>query len=298
MSPRLIASSFPIDLARTLFPLCRGAGDPTMRMGPSDAWRAMRTPDGPATLHVRSLGHDIQAEAWGDGAEWALDGAPALIGALDDDAGFEPRHDVVSELWRHHRGVRITRSGSVVQSLIPAILEQKVTGRQARRAYRSMVLATSEPAPGDAGLFLPPDPARIAGTPYFAFHPWGVERRRAETVRAVCAQAARLDACATLPLDEAKARLLTVPGIGPWTIAEIARMALGDADAISIGDFHLPNIVCWALAGEARGTDERMLEVLEPYRGHRGRVQVLLEAGHIGAPAFGPRMEIFPIDRI
>jgi hypothetical protein len=298
VSRRLITSSFPIDLTRTLLPLCRGAGDPTMRIGPGDAWRAMRTPDGPAILHIRSLGHDIEAEAWGAGAGWALDNAPALIGGLDDDAGFEPRHDVIAELWRHHRGVRITRSGSVVHSLIPAILEQKVTGKQARRAYRSMVLATSERAPGDAGLFLPPDPARIAETPYFAFHPWGVERRRAESVRAVCDQAARLDACVALPLDEAKARLLSVPGVGPWTVAEIARMALGDADAISIGDFHLPNIVCWALAGEARGTDERMLELLEPYRGHRGRVQVLLEAGHIGAPAFGPRMEIFPIDRI
>ena len=298
MSRRPITSSFPIDLVRTLLPLCRGAGDPTMRIGPGDAWRAMRTAGGPATLHVRSLGHDIEAEAWGPGAGWALENAPALIGSLDDDTGFEPHHDVVAELWRHHRGVRITRSGAVVHALIPTILEQRVTGHEARRAYRSMVLATSEPAPGDAGLFLPPDPDRIAETPYFTFHPWGVERRRAETVRRVCAQAARLDACAALPLDEAKARLLSVPGVGPWTVAEIARMALGDADAVSIGDFHLPNVVCWALAGEARGTDERMLEVLKPYRGHRGRVQILLEAGHIGAPAFGPRMEIHPIDRI
>jgi 3-methyladenine DNA glycosylase/8-oxoguanine DNA glycosylase len=295
---RLIATSIPIDLAGTLFPLCRGAGDPTMRVGLGDAWRAMRTPDGPATLHVRSFGHDIQAEAWGPGAGWAIDGAPALIGALDDDTGFEPHHEVVAELWRHHRGVRITRSGAVLHGLIPTILEQKVAGSEARRAYRSMVMATSEPAPGDAGLLLPPDPARIAETPYFAFHPWGVERRRAETVRAVCAQAARLEACATLPIDRATARLLSVPGIGPWTVAEVARTVLGEADAVSVGDFHLPNVVCWALAGEARGTDARMLDLLEPYRGHRGRVQCLLEAGHIGAPAFGPRMEIHPIDRI
>ena len=298
MPHRLISSALPIDLVRTLFPLCRGPGDPTMRIGPDEAWRAMRTPAGPATLHVRSLGYDIQAEACGAGAGWALDNAPALIGALDDDAGFEPRHDLVAELWRHLRGVRITRSGAVVHGLIPTILEQKVTGHEARRAYRSMVLATSEPAPGDAGLFLPPDPARIAETPYFTFHPWGVERRRAETVRAVCSQAARLDACASLPIDQAANRLRSVPGIGPWTVAEIARTVFGDTDAVSVGDFHLPNVVCWALAREPRGTDERMLELLEPYRGHRARVQVLLEAGHIGAPAFGPRSEIHPIDQI
>lgn len=269
-----------------------------MRVGPGEAWRAMRTPDGPATLHLRSLGSDIQAQTWGPGAGWALDKAPGLVGALDDDSGFEPRHDVVAELWRHHRGVRITRSGAVMHALIPTILEQKVTGIQARRAYRAMVLATGEPAPGDTGLFLPPDPARTAETPYFAFHPWGVERRRAETVRAACAQAARLEMCASLPLDQANARLLAVPGVGPWTAAEVARTALGDADAVSVGDFHLPNTVCWALARQPRGTDEEMLELLEPYRGQRGRVQRLLESGNISAPALGPRMEVRGIDQI
>lgn len=295
---RLIATDFPIDLAATLFPLCRGAGDPTMRVGLGDTWRAMRTPDGPATLHLRSYGYDIQADAWGPGAGWALDSAPGLVGALDDDSGFEPHHDVVAELWRHNRGVRVTTSGAVMHALIPTILEQKVTGHEARRAYRSMVLATSEPAPGDTGLFLPPDPARVAETPYFAFHPWGVEQRRAETVRAACAQAARLEMCASLPLDQANARLLSFPGVGPWTVAEVARTALGDPDAISVGDFHLPNTVCWALARQPRGTDAEMLELLEPYRGQRGRVQRLLEAGHISAPAYGPRMEIGHIERI
>jgi 3-methyladenine DNA glycosylase/8-oxoguanine DNA glycosylase len=295
---RSITTDFPIDLAGTLFPLCRGAGDPTMRVGLGDAWRAMRTTDGPATLHLRSFGYDIQAEAWGPGADRALDAAPGLVGALDDDTGFEPQHDVIKELWRHHRGVRITRSAGVMQALIPAILEQKVTGIEARRAYRAMVLATSGPAPGDAGLYLPPDPERLAETPYFAFHPWGVEQRRAETVRGACQRAIYLEAGVTLPLDQANGRLLTIPGVGPWTAAEVARMALGDADAISVGDFHLPNTVCWALAGEPRGTDERMLELLEPYRGHRGRVQALLDAGNISAPAYGPRMEVRGIDRI
>jgi endonuclease III len=289
---------FPIDLAKTLFPLCRGTGDPTMRVGFADAFRAMRTPEGPATVHIRSIGYDILAEAWGRGAHWALDSVPGLIGATDDDTGFEPKHPVIDELWRHHRGARITRTGAVMHTLIPAILEQKVTGLEARRAYRSMVLATSEPAPGDVGLYLPPDPALLAETPYFTFHPWGVERRRAETIRAVCARASRLEEATSLPVDQANARLLAMPGVGPWTVAEVARTALGDADAISVGDFHLPNVVCWALAREPRGTDERMLELLEPYRGHRGRVQVLLEAGGVSAPAYGPRMEVQSIERI
>ncbi|MGZ5214089.1 MAG: DNA-3-methyladenine glycosylase family protein [Actinomycetota bacterium] len=287
-----------MDLAKTLFPLCHGASDPTMRIDLADAFRAMRTPEGPATVHIRSIGYDILAEAWGPGAFWALESVPGLIGFLDDDTGFEPQHHVIEELWRRHRGVRITRTGAVMHSLIPAILEQKVTGLEARRAYRAMVFATSEPAPGDLGLYLPPDPARLAETPYFAFHPWRIERRRAETIRAACARASHLEEGGSLSVNQANARLLAVPGVGPWTVAEVARTALGDADAISVGDFHLPNIVCWALAHEPRGTDERMLELLEPYRGHRGRVQKLLEAGNISAPAFGPRMEVRSIERI
>ena len=298
MALRSIPMPFPVDLAKTLFPLCRGSSDPTMRVGLADAYRAMRTPEGAATVHIRSIGYDISTEAWGPGAECALESVPGMIGLLDDATGFEPHHPVIEELWRRNKGVRITRTHAVMQSLIPTILEQKVTGAEARRAYRAMVLATSEPAPGDLGLYLPPDPARLAETPYFVFHPWGVERRRAESIRAACERASRLEEGASLPVSQAKARLLEIHGVGPWTVAEVARTALGDADAISVGDFHLPNVVCWALAHEPRGTDERMLELLEPYRGHRGRVQALLDASDISAPAFGPRMEVRSIERI
>ena len=298
MPQRTIATSFPIDLAGTLAPLCRGNGDPTMRVGVGEVWRTIRTPDGPAAMYLRSFGYDVRAEAWGPGADVALRSASDLIGTNDDDEGFEPKHDAIADLWRRHRGVRITRSGGVMHVLIPTILEQKVTGIEARRAYRSMVLATSEPAPGPSGLFLPPDPAVLANTPYFTFHPWGVEQRRAETVRAACAQATGLEAASDLPLEQAKERLSLIPGVGPWTVAEVSRLALGDPDAVSVGDFHLANNVCWALAGEARGTDERMLELLEPYRGQRGRVQVLIEAGGITAPKFGPRVRPGAIEHL
>ena len=294
----MIATPFPLDVDGTLAPFVRGPADPTIRLNRGEAWATLRTPDGPATLALGSFGFDVRAEAWGPGASWAIHHAPALVGAEDDDAGFEPHHDVVEELWKQHRGVRITRSWGVIRVLVPAILEQKVTGIEARRAYRAMVLATSEPAPGPSGLLLPPDPAVLSATPYFSFHPWGVEQRRAETIRASCAQATRLENAADLPLEEAKERLSLIAGVGPWTVAEVARLALGDADAVSIGDFHLANDICWALAGEARGTDERMLELLEPYRGHRGRVQVLIEAGGITAPKFGPRVRPGAIEHL
>ncbi|MGZ5290415.1 MAG: DNA-3-methyladenine glycosylase family protein [Actinomycetota bacterium] len=281
----------PIDLAGTLFPLRRGYQDPTTAISGAEALRSLRTQDGPATIHLRAVGRTIEAEAWGPGADRALAGAPDLVGANDDWAGFEPHHEVVRRLRHEHPGLRLTRTAAVTATLIPAICEQKVTGADARRAYRLLTQETGESAPGPGQLLLPPDPALLAELPSFAFHRCGLERRRADVVRGICARAARLDALADGSPEDAKDALLRLPGIGPWTVAEVARLALGDPDAVSVGDFHLPNLVAWLLAGEPRATDERMLELLAPYEGHRGRVQRLLEASGMHAPRYGPRAE-------
>jgi len=295
---RTFPTTRPVDLRRTLFPLRRGTGDPTMRIGDRDAWLATRSPGGPATLHLVLHNDRLEVEAWGPGADEALEAAAGWAGLRDDDSGFEPRHEIIQELHRRLRGVRLTRTERPTAALIPAVLEQKVTGLEARRAYRGLALAVGEPAPGPAELVVPPDPARVADMPSFRLHPMGVDRRRAERLRGLCSRAGAIDAVIALPPRQAQERLEAFPGIGPWTAAEVARLALGDADAVSIGDFHLPNIVSWALAGEPRGDDDRMLELLEPYAGHRGRVQRLLEAGGIKAPAYGPRSETRAIDRI
>jgi endonuclease III len=288
----------PYDLAATLFPLRRGTGDPTMRIDGREAWRATRTPEGAATLRLRHLPGVVQATSWGPGTAWALEQAPWLVGARDDVAAFEPSDDVMRGVWRAHRGVRLPRALDVMRHLIAAVLEQKVVGTEARRAWRRISWATGEPAPGPLRLTLPPDPARVAELPYFRFHRFGVERRRAEVIRAVCARAATLEALLDGSPADARARLEAFPGIGPWTSAEITRLSFGDPDSVSVGDYHLPHVVAWALAGEPRGTDERMLELLEPYRGQRGRVQRLLEASHLSPPSFGPRMEARAIEQL
>lgn len=296
---RLVALPGPLDLRLTVGIHSRGRGDPAMRFEASgSAWRATRTPDGPATLFVELVdaGASARARAWGAGAAAALAGLTGFLGLDDDPAALVPRHPVVADAARRLRGMRIGRTGAVLEALVPAILGQKVTGEEAGRAYRGMIRRWGEDAPGPPGLRLPPDPALLATLPDHAFHPVGVERRRAELIRAVAREAPRLErlaAAASGPggdLTAAYRVLRAFPGIGAWTAAEVGARAFGDPDAVSIGDFHLPNLVAWALAGEPRGTDERMLELLEPYRGQRGRVIRLLEASGLRAPRYGPRL--------
>jgi 3-methyladenine DNA glycosylase/8-oxoguanine DNA glycosylase len=82
-----------------------------------------------------------------------------------------------------------------------------------------------------------------------------------------------------------------VPGVGQWTSAETVAVSHGDPDAVSVGDYHLKHLVVWHLTGRPRGSDEEMLELLEPFRPHRGRVIRLLET--LGwPPRFGPRMPL------
>jgi 3-methyladenine DNA glycosylase/8-oxoguanine DNA glycosylase len=282
----------PFDLVRTLRPLGRGTGDATMRFGPGRAWHATRTPDGPATLALSTDGEHLIAEAWGPGADRALDTVPELVGLTAGPMRVASHSVLVDRLARRFAGVRLTRSRAVMESLVPAILEQKVTGDAARRAWRGLVARHGEPAPGppEFRLRVPPPPAILATLPYYAFHPLGVEQRRADTIRRATARAEWLEAIVELPIDEAYARLTALPGVGPWTAAEVAVRALGDPDAVSIGDFHLPNLVAFALAGEPRADDARMLELLEPWRGERARVIRLLELSGIYPPKYGPRL--------
>jgi 3-methyladenine DNA glycosylase/8-oxoguanine DNA glycosylase len=298
MPVRTFPLDAPLDLGLTLGPLLRGTGDPAMRLGPARVIRATRTADGPATIELVVGSHELRAEAWGPGAEAALEGAANSVGLADDRSSFHPGAGLVRELDRRYRGLRIGRTGAVLEALVPAILEQKVTAIEARRGYRALVGRWGEPAPGPYGLRLLPRPEVLAAIPYHELHRYGVERRRADLIRTAAARAARFEEIGAMALEDAYRRLRALPGIGPWTAAEVAMRALGDADAVSIGDFHLPNLVAFALAGETRGDDARMIELLEPYRGQRGRVIRLLEASGLRPPVRGPHLQLRSIAAI
>lgn len=254
-------------------------------------WRASRTPEGPVTLRLEPTTGGVRCAAWGPGADGALEQAPELLGLHDVPEAFDPPAGRVRDLWRAHGPIRFGATRRVLEIAMPAVLEEKVTFLGARAAWRDVLRRWGEPAPGPWPGIVPPDPSVVAALDYAAFHPCNVERRRADTLRRVAAVAHRLEEGSGLPRDVAWARLLAVPGIGPWTAAHVAAVAWGDADAVPVGDFHLPTVVATALAGESRADDARMLELLEPFAGHRGRVLRLILRATPRAPRRGPPLE-------
>ncbi|KOY50311.1 DNA-3-methyladenine glycosylase family protein [Streptomyces sp. XY332] len=286
-----------VDLGLTLGPLRRGPGDPTFRTTPDGSvWKTTRTPQGAATLRVAlSPGTGTaEAEAWGPGAEWMLDGLPALLGDGDDPAAFVPRHRLLHASHRRRPGLRLTRTGLVLECLIPTVLEQKVTADEAYRAWRRLVCQYGEPAPGPEhrpqGLYVMPDARTWALIPSWDWHKAGVDAKRSATIVRAVRVARRLEEAAAMDLTAAAQRLEAVPGIGPWTSAETLQRSNGAPDAVTTGDLHLPGIIGYALAGNRDADDEAMLELLAPYAGQRHRAaRLILLAGHT-PPRRAPRM--------
>ena len=309
---------FFLDVRRTLSVQGRGRGDPTFRTDEAGAiWRTSLTPDGPATIRVLPGRASAQAEepahavdgtpgattrvvaqAWGPGAEWLLDALPGILGLYDDISGFvalvRDAHPVIRDAARRNPGLRIGRSGRLMEALVPAILEQKVVILEAHRAWRILLAKYGTPPPGPAprSMRVFPPPGTWRRIPSWDWHRAGVEGVRAETIIRAASVADSLERLLTLTHEEADRKLRTIPGIGVWTSAEARQRAAGDPDAVSVGDYHLKNVVGWALAGKDRSSDEEMLALLEPFRGHRHRATRLIGLSRgtgtpVGRPA-GP----------
>ncbi len=306
LTPRRVDA--PRSLQRTLSSFRHGFGDPTVRLAPGRFVLATLTPDGPGTLLITwstdpaPVGADgLDAEGWGPGGEWLVRRVPALTGAHDRAIEYEGAHRVVARGLRSMRTHRIGASGLLYHQLLPTIIAQRITAGEAVRQWQRLCRDLGEPAPGPpdvaAGLSLPPAPSLLHRRPTWWFHPLGIEQARARTIVEVARHPAKLFAWA----DETPARvgelLAHLPGVGAWTVGSVLGPALGDPDAVPVGDFHFANQVAWALAGEPRADDDRMLELLAPYRGQRGRVlRAVLSVGG-RAPAFGPKQRILPMSR-
>ncbi len=294
--------SFPLDVGLALNVHRRGPQDPAFRTDASGAiWRTSLTPGGPATVRVVwdqrgpaipvVTGPVVRATAWGPGASWLLERLPDLLGASDEPAAFQPEHQRLRELARRFAGLRIGRTDRVLEALVPAVLEQKVPGLEAVRAWRRLLTWYGTPAPGPApaGMRVFPPPATWRAIPSWDWHRAGVEGVRAETIMGAAGVAARLEEICSVPGAEADRRLQSVPGIGVWTSAEVRQRACGDTDAVSVGDYHLPAQVGWTLTGQAVD-DSGMLALLAPYAGQRHRAARLIELGGGGPPRRGARL--------
>jgi 3-methyladenine DNA glycosylase/8-oxoguanine DNA glycosylase len=287
----------PLDLHVTLATHIRGRRDPCHRILPDGAhWRTWRTPIGPATVRLIAdhAAGEIDAQAWGEGAQWALDGVPALLGADDDWTGLELPRGVLRDTRARIPGLRLSRTGLVFEALVPAIIEQLVTGVEARRTWVALVngFGTPAPGPGPAELRILPSRDVLSAITDWEWHRIGLDGRRRRYLLLATQVAGRLDEAAAFDVDAAATRLRSVVGIGQWTAAETLQRSHGAADLISVGDYGLPNMVGYVLTGKPRSDDAAMVALLEPYRPHRQRVVRLVEASGVKVPRYGPRMAV------
>lgn len=280
----------------TLAPLRRGPGDPCFQVSDDGAvWRTSLLPSGPVTARISRAARDaVDCTAWGSGAAEFLDGLPALLGAEDDHADFVPSEPTVAAAHRMVPHLRLGRTGQVLEALIPAILEQRVPGKDAFRAWRLLVTKFGAPAPGPAPerMRVPPSAQQWRMIPSWEFHRANVDPGRARSVVGCAQRAAALERLMSRPAAQAREALTSLPGVGVWTAAETAQRAFGDPDALSVGDYHIPKMIGWTLLGHPI-VDDVMVELLEPMRPHRHRVVRLLEASGLAVePRRGARLPV------
>lgn len=288
---RTLRLSSPLNLWATVGPLRHGR-DPSWVRLPTGFAKASLTPTGPGceVIEVDSAAGEVRQLAVGPGAQWLAERLPALLGEHDDAGGFTPP-ERLREHWRRRPGIRVPASGLVVETLVPVVLGQKVTGAEAMASYRRLMERIAEPIGVGPfpDLLVPPAAQAWRGVPSWLWHQAGVGPDRSRTIVAAATRADALERLTGQQSSRARAALESLPGVGVWTSAEVAQRVWGDADAISVGDYHVARSVVYALTGDRDGDDKMMLDLLTGCEGHRFRVQRLVEVARLGPPRRGPR---------
>ncbi len=235
----------------------RGAADPAFQRDAGGVlWRAAWTPEGPSTLRIQAIPAlgAVELEAWGSGAEWMLEQAPDMLGAADATAlSFAPSDPRVRKLWMRHRNWRVARTGLVMEALLAAVIEQKVTGQEAWLGWRRLLNGFGPPAPGPGaarGMRCPPPAEALTHIASWQWLRCSIDGARSQAIVRAARVASALEHTLDLAGDQVEARLTSLPGIGVWTAAETRQRAHGDCDAVSFGDYHVADHIGWALTGK------------------------------------------------
>lgn len=276
-----------------------GATDASGKLEPDGAWFACHTQAGPGTLRVRFRDGTWHHEGWGPGGDALVALGPAVCGLLDNVDAFEvAQHPRLRQLWSRNKNLRLGQAPSIFTTLVTVVLQQRVSWRDATRSNRLMNAALGAPAPGSEKLRLPPSPERLLALPTHAFHEFGVERKRAETIRRIAKVGLALETLRGHPPQAIVRELTAIRGVGPWTASMVLGQGFGNPDALPLGDYALPHTISWFFRKKDRSTDQEMVDLLEPFRPHRYRVVRLLWAAGVTAPRYGPRRPLRPIHRV
>ncbi len=285
---RRIPLAQPMPLHAGVHYMLGAMGDfPGARRVRDGALRSVRTPEGPATYAVRVRGGELEIQAWGAGATHVVDHLPDCLGVDDEPP---PLPEPIGALQRKHPGVRRLRALDPFEFLMSQVIHQRVSGKEAGRSWSRLIARFGDPAPGPGGLKLPLSDAQWKSLGTLELAEAGIELGRARTLQELAKRMHRIRPWLGLPPREAAGRLRKLPGVGPWTVTMMQGWALGDTDAVILGDDGVPALVGWNLADERDATDTRMVELLEPYRPHRFRVIMLLEAADRWPPRRGHRI--------
>ena len=280
----------PIDLLRSFRFQRFGLPDPTFELTETRLLRAFDGPSGALTMQMTALAPDrIRVEAWGADASWAIEQAPSWLGIDDDDSGFQPENETLRRLKRTIEGLRMVGSPSLFDLTVRLILQQRVAWRDAVQSFRRLTVAYGQPAPGPFALKTALGASAWRRIPQPEYAARGVEAKRARTIRDAAVSARRIEEIRSMSIADADRRLRAFKGIGVWTAQGVLGFGLGYPDAVQEQDYDLPRLVSFALSGEPRADDARMLKLLRPYAGHRFRVVRLLHESDIRTPRFGPR---------
>lgn len=277
---------FPIDFSRTFSMQSLGPYDPTVEATNDRFRKAFFYRGEPATLEFQRAPEGMLVTAYAPDAEALLE--ETLAGLAQDDCyrSFSTYDDGIWRLHRSQPGLRVLRFPWLYEMACSAILQQRIRTVDAMRDWRHITQRWGVAAP--LGLRAFPSAEMLARVAQFELQALDIDAQRARTLLRFAQESRFVPLSTTLSFAELRRRLIRIPGIGPWTTESVLGYGAGDVDAAIPGDLHLPHVVCYALAGEIPGSDERMMELLEPFYGHRFRIIRLIYASGLSVPRTSP----------